>query len=237
MLFNRAVWAEWVTVDNQRLMGLIQASSVNTFLRARDALIDCGFLEYQKGKKGSPNRYKLCSVCSSKNEPQTTPKIINSSNIEPKTELQTELYTKPKTELQTAHINKQNKTKQNKTEDKGKKGGSKAPAKPSNNYQAIIDEFTEDSRIKDALWDFIQMRILKKKVPTDRALQLILNRLLNMSPLHDVQIAILEQSTINGWTDIYPLKNINGQQGSSDVVKNRNIFVDMLKEERDIHGS
>lgn len=60
-LFNRCGWAEWIGVDNQRLMFSIQCKSETTFLRARDALIKNGLFEYRKGKKGSPNRYKMIS--------------------------------------------------------------------------------------------------------------------------------------------------------------------------------
>lgn len=73
VLFNRSGWAEWVTVDNCRLMGLIQVKSEKSFIRARDALIDSGLIEYQKGKKGSPNKYKLIS-CTVKFTVETTVK-------------------------------------------------------------------------------------------------------------------------------------------------------------------
>ena len=55
-LFN-----EWVTVDNQRLMALLDVKREATFISYRDKLIDAGLFEYQKGKKGSPNRYKICT--------------------------------------------------------------------------------------------------------------------------------------------------------------------------------
>jgi len=241
MLCNRAGWAEWVTVDNLRLMGLIQAGSVNTFLRARDALIDCGLVDYQKGRKGSPNRYKMRSVSSSKIDVNTQPKSGNSSinelQTKPYPEPQTELKAEPYPEPQTEHIYKQNKTKQNETKDK--KGGRKGATKSAgNNYEQIINEFTDDPELKTAIWDFIQMRTMKKRPPTDRALQLVLKRLEQTSLVLTEQIAILEQSTVNSWTDIYPLKKTdNHNQGHGEVVKNRNVFVDMLKEERDIYDA
>ena len=60
-LFNRSGWKEWITVDNQRLMVLIQCKSEKTFIRARDNLIEKGLFVYQKGKKGSPNAYRMIS--------------------------------------------------------------------------------------------------------------------------------------------------------------------------------
>lgn len=61
-IFNRAGWCEWVTVDNQRLMSVMQMESEKTLIRCRDKLIDSKLIEYQKGKKGSPNKYKILTV-------------------------------------------------------------------------------------------------------------------------------------------------------------------------------
>ena len=60
-LFNKCGWSEWVTVDNQRLMALLDVKREATFISHRDKLIDAGLFEYQKGKKGSPNKYKICT--------------------------------------------------------------------------------------------------------------------------------------------------------------------------------
>lgn len=61
-LFNKAGWSEWVTVDNHRLMALLGVKREATFISCRDRLIEAGLFEYQKGKKGSPNRYKICTI-------------------------------------------------------------------------------------------------------------------------------------------------------------------------------
>ncbi len=58
---NRSGWSEWVTVDNLRLMAATQMGREATLIKARDELIKAGLVEYQKGKKGSPNRYRLIS--------------------------------------------------------------------------------------------------------------------------------------------------------------------------------
>lgn len=61
-LFNKCGWSEWVTVDNHRLMSIMQIESEKTFIRCRDKLIEAGLFEYRKGKKGSPNQYKINTV-------------------------------------------------------------------------------------------------------------------------------------------------------------------------------
>lgn len=60
-LFNKAGWSEWVTVDNRRLMALVDVNREATFISWRDKLIEAGLFEYQKGKKGVPNKYKICT--------------------------------------------------------------------------------------------------------------------------------------------------------------------------------
>lgn len=60
MLYNNdCMWSEWVVVDNRTLMGLIGVNSEKTAIAARDKLIEFGLLEYRKGKKGSPNKYRF----------------------------------------------------------------------------------------------------------------------------------------------------------------------------------
>lgn len=51
-----------MTVDNLRLMAATQVNREATLIKARDDLIKAGLVEYQKGKKGSPNRYRMVSV-------------------------------------------------------------------------------------------------------------------------------------------------------------------------------
>ena len=96
-LFNRCGWSEWVTVDNQRLMALMQMKRESTFIQCRDKLILSGLFEFQKGKKGSPNRYK----------------IKNTFKMVVQTEVQSVVNTEVQTVVQTADINKLNQTKLN----------------------------------------------------------------------------------------------------------------------------
>lgn len=58
-VFNRAGWPEDVGVDNLRMMLLLDGASKTTVIRARDKLVEAGFLDFRKGRKGLPNRYAL----------------------------------------------------------------------------------------------------------------------------------------------------------------------------------
>lgn len=82
VLFNKAGWCEWITVDNQRLMVMMQIKREATFIEVRNKLIESKLFEFKKGKKGQPNKYKICtfnfeSINSSKNS--STNRNINSS--------------------------------------------------------------------------------------------------------------------------------------------------------------
>lgn len=58
-IMNLNRWEEWVEISNVRLMDFSDFSNEKTFIRCRDKLIELGFIEYQKGKKRQPNRYRL----------------------------------------------------------------------------------------------------------------------------------------------------------------------------------
>lgn len=58
-VFNEARWPERVQIDNLRLMLMIDTRTEKTAISARDELVDAGLIEYVKGKKKSPNIYRL----------------------------------------------------------------------------------------------------------------------------------------------------------------------------------
>ena len=61
-LFNKCAWIEWITVDNHRLMSMMQMNSEKTLIRCRDKLIENKLFEYEKGTKSKPNKYKISTV-------------------------------------------------------------------------------------------------------------------------------------------------------------------------------
>ena len=96
-LFNISGWSEWLTVDNQRMMSLVQTKREKTFIEWRNKLLGKKLIFYTKGRKGSPSKYKL-------NDEIT---FIS----EAKSEVKSEVKRVVKSEAQTADIYKQNKTK------------------------------------------------------------------------------------------------------------------------------
>lgn len=73
--------------------------------------------------------------------------------------------------------------------------------------EAIVDDFTDNAELKAAIMDFIEMRKAMKSKMTDRALTLLLGKLQTMGRDDSERVALLNQSIVNGWKSIYPLKD------------------------------
>lgn len=82
----------------------------------------------------------------------------------------------------------------------------KKERKTENGYDEIINQNIENENVKEAIYEFIKMRKLIKKPMTDRALKNLINKLNRLSSMPDEQIAILDNSINNNWSDIYELK-------------------------------
>lgn len=196
VLFNKSGWSEWVTVDNQRLMALMQMKREATFIECRDKLIVAGLFEFQKGKKGFPNRYKI----------KNTFKTVVQSEVETVVNgvVNQVVNSEVKTVVQTVDIYKQNKTKQNKTKKekqvKGKSG--------------LISSYTENEDLRQAIADFIEMRKSMKKPMSDKALSMLFSKLDSLSADDTTKIKILEQSIFNNWQGVFALKGESNDRSS-----------------------
>jgi uncharacterized phage protein (TIGR02220 family) len=124
--FNRSGWCEWITVDNLNLMADVQIRHEKTFIEYRDKLIESGLIQYIKGKKSSPNKYKFISyeIYTSKNEVQR--------EVYPP--VQKEVYPPVQPPVNSTDINKLNKTKQN-----NKKENTEKKSEIDNQISEIID--------------------------------------------------------------------------------------------------
>ena len=87
----------------------------------------------------------------------------------------------------------------------------------SSSYNEIIDTLVIDPKLKEALIEFIKMRKLSKKPPTDHALELLIKKLYKLSSDPQTQIEIVEQSILNNWQGFFPLKTVdNVKKGYSE---------------------
>ena len=88
------------------------------------------------------------------------------------------------------------------------------------NYDSIIDESIQDKKVKQELYEFIKMRKLIKKPLTDRALKLLISKLNKLSSIPAEQVQILDNSIMNNWQGIFPLKNNSGYQNNNSYQNN-----------------
>lgn len=93
----------------------------------------------------------------------------------------------------------------------------KKESKKDSNYDTIINKLVNDEDIKEALYEFIKMRKLIKKPMTDRALTQLIGKLFKLSSDKEEQLQILDNSIINNWSSLYPLKNENNNKGYKRV--------------------
>lgn len=88
--------------------------------------------------------------------------------------------------------------------------------KQGNKVEQIINEFTDNENLKTAILEYIKMRKLIKSQMTERALKLALKKLKELGSNESEQIHILEQSIMNSWKGLFPLKD----QSSKGSVEN-----------------
>lgn len=160
-LFNRCGWAEWISVDNQRLMGLIQVKREATFIDYRNKLVEAELIEYQKGKKGSPNRYKLISLSEGKNHNTFTDEVQTVVNPE----VQSVVKPVVNTVVKTVDINKLNQTKLNKIKDmpgtKCSEPVAMLPLKDGTEYEISAESFEEFVNAYPAINVLSEMRKMR----------------------------------------------------------------------------
>ena len=80
--------------------------------------------------------------------------------------------------------------------------------------------YDPDELLNQSIIDFIDFRKKIKSPMTDRAITLMLSKLNKMTDNNDEKIEILNQSIINGWKGIFPLK----EEKQSDKPKSTNKF-------------
>ena len=88
------------------------------------------------------------------------------------------------------------------TDKKKKKKSAKA------DLNGMIDSFTENEELKDALKAFLDMRkSIKKPIQTEYAFKLALNKLKHLSDRDSERIEIVNQSVEHNWQTFYALQN------------------------------
>lgn len=104
---NRSGWCDWVVLDNQRLMGIMQTNREAFVISVRNELLNAGLIEYQMGKKGTPGKYHIVSLtCKNEVKSEVESEVKNVVKNVVKNEVKSEV----KSEVESVGIYKQNKT-------------------------------------------------------------------------------------------------------------------------------
>lgn len=78
--------------------------------------------------------------------------------------------------------------------------------KKETEFDLLINDNFNDEQIKNTIYEFIKMRKTIKKPLTTRGLELLIKKLYTMTTNIDEQIEILNNSIMNNWQGIFPLK-------------------------------
>lgn len=171
--------------------------SIDTFGKYLKQLTDKGYIECSQIKengKFSHNVYTLSSTIS------PCPKISDTENT-----VYDEMDSNINSSLNINSYSNNNNTTACKKE-----------SKPKNGYGEIIDNYTANEDLKEALWEFIKMRKFIKKPVTDRALKSIINKLDTLASTDTDKIAILDQSITNSWQGVFPLSQDKTNGGGNN---------------------
>lgn len=79
--------------------------------------------------------------------------------------------------------------------------------------ETVFRDYTENGTLLKALLDFAESRNKAKSAITVRAAHLLLKKLDELGKTEAEKIALVEQSTMNGWKSIYPLRMTTGGTG------------------------
>jgi len=102
-------------------------------------------------------------------------------------------------------------------------------------FDNIINAYTEDEELKETIYDFIKMRKAIKKPMTDAALKLTLKKLNKLTGLtidNETKIEILNQSIMNSWQGIFPLKQEQNTGYNKNVQAGLDLVAKYEEEER-----
>ena len=98
-----------------------------------------------------------------------------------------------------------------KEEDKNKNNKKKKKSE----FDIFIEEYTENLKLKETIYEFIKMRKAIKAPMTSNALKLMLRKLDNISNNDDEKIEIINNSILNSWKGIFTLKSTDSEYGGN----------------------
>ena len=216
---NTLNFPEWLTLPNSILQGMTGISET-ALIRARNELIQKGYIEYKKGSRGQAPGYKNILANSKSNSP--TLNFDGQMCAKPTTKCKSNVsYPDGQMSANCAtYIDKtrQDKIRQDNKKEKDKKESVSPQGTPSARKNGGYDEIlsvVDDEDLKNLYYEFIKMRKLIKSPMTDRALTTLIDKVNTLEPSSiERQKKLLENSIVNNWKSVYPLKD-NESKGSN----------------------
>lgn len=95
-----------------------------------------------------------------------------------------------------------------------------------NNENNII--YNADPQLNAAIKEFIKFRKEIKRPMTDHAIELLINKLYKLSSDTSEQIEILNQSMLNGWQGVFPLKESGKKPKETAIDESKNDLDDLF---------
>lgn len=74
------------------------------------------------------------------------------------------------------------------------------------NEKNVINTYSDIPELNEAILEFVKFRKGIKKPMTDNAVKLMIGKLNKMTSITSEKVEIINQSIVNGWTGLYPLK-------------------------------
>jgi len=100
--------------------------------------------------------------------------------------------------------------------------------KKETEFDVIIQNYTDNEEFQRVIYEFVKMRKAIKAPLTSNALKLMLKKLDKLETDVYLKVDILEQSIMNSWKGIFPLKEDTGYKKSNGY-NNQSSSIDNLK--------
>lgn len=221
---NKCGWAEWFSAPN-RTLEVYTGLSRQGIRNAREALKQLGLIELKPNGKNAAS-YKLTGLTEKlrsdvKTDADQNRTASNDFQDNVQDSMQDTLHDNVQDSVQdsvqdtlhsTCTLNKQNKTKQNKTKIKVSK-------KEQKSYDDILNKHIKDEDLRDAYKEFIKMRQFIKKPMTDKALKTLIDKVNALEPEStERKIEMLNNAVLHNWLSVYPLDRGAGgnRQGAAE---------------------
>ena len=202
---NRCCWTEWFETTDSRLQIETGIVSPNTIRAIRNSLRQKGFIDFIPGKRRSPTKYKIIDLSQ---ESERLPSSFISTidiNTDINTDIKTDIKPDINADIKTDSIYKHKRKTETKT--KKEKGKEKACA-------FSFDSYTQNAELLEALEGFVEMRKKIKAPLTEHALSLLLKKLDGLGHSDAEKVEIVNQSVMNNWKGLFPLKQEVRQHGT-----------------------